>query len=163
MRGFWCHDGSLREPQQDVKTVTAGVLAVSYLEDGPADGWPVILAHGFPFDVHAYDEVAPLLTQQGARVIRPWLRGFGPSRFLSGATMRSGQQAALGSDLIALLDALRLNTAILAGYDWGGLASCVAAALWPGRAAGLVSLAGYDVIDIAAQRHALGPALEHAL
>jgi pimeloyl-ACP methyl ester carboxylesterase len=145
-----------------VKTVDAGALAMSYLEDGPPGGWPVILAHGFPFDVHAYDEVVPLLTARGARVIRPWHRGFGPTRFLSAATQRSGQQAALGSDLVALLDALHLKTAILAGYDWGGLASCVATALWPGRVAGLVSLASYDVIDISRQKHAYGPAMEHA-
>jgi len=146
-----------------VKTVDAGVLAVGYLEDGPDDGWPVILAHGFPFDVHAYDEVVPVLTARGARVIRPWLRGFGPTRFLTAATPRSGQQAALGSDLVALLDALRLDTAILAGYDWGGLASCVATALWPERVAGLVSLAGYDIIDIESQQRAHDPALEHAV
>jgi pimeloyl-ACP methyl ester carboxylesterase len=136
---------------------------MSYLEDGPPGGWPVILAHGFPFDVRAYDEVVPLLTTQGARVIRPYLRGFGPTRFLSGTTKRSGQQAALGSDLVALLDALHLETAILAGYDWGGLASCVATALWPDRVAGLVSLASYDVIDIDRQKHAYGPAVEHAV
>jgi pimeloyl-ACP methyl ester carboxylesterase len=150
-------------PTPDVQTVNAGVLALSYLEDGPADGWPVILAHGFPFDTRAYDEVVPPLTARGARVIRPWLRGFGPTRFRSVATQRSGQQAALGSDLVGLLDAVGLETAILAGYDWGGLSSCVAAALWPGRVAGLVCLAGYDIIDIGRQRHAFDPALEHAV
>lgn len=146
-----------------MKTVDAGVLAMSYLEDGAPDGWPVILSHGFPFDVHAYDEVVPLLTARGARVIRPYLRGYGPTRFLSERTQRSGQHAALGSDLVALLGALRLGTAILAGYDWGGLASCVAAALWPERVAGLVSLASYDVIDIDGQKHASGPSVEHAV
>jgi len=146
-----------------VNTIDTGVLAISYLEDGPPDGWPVILSHGFPFDVHAYSEVVPLLTIQDARVIRPYLRGFGPTRFLSAGTPRSGQQAALGSDLVALLDALRLETAILAGYDWGGLASCVAAALWPGRAAGLVSLASYDIIDIEGQTRAHDPSMEHAV
>jgi pimeloyl-ACP methyl ester carboxylesterase len=146
-----------------VKTVDAGVLAMSYLEDGAPDGWPVILSHGFPFDVHAYDEVVPLLTARGARVIRPYLRGYGPTRFLSERTQRSGQQAALGSDLVALLGALGLGTAILAGYDWGGLASCVATALWPERVAGLVSLASYDVIDIDGQKHASGPSVEHAV
>jgi pimeloyl-ACP methyl ester carboxylesterase len=139
------------------------VLAVSYLEDGPAGGWPVVLSHGFPFDVHAYDEVARLLASRGARVIRPYLRGYGPTRFLSAATRRSGEQAALGSDLIALADALGLETPILAGYDWGGLASCIAAALWPGRVAGLVSLASYDIIDIDRQRHACDPSMEHVL
>lgn len=146
-----------------MKTIDAGVLAVSYLEDGPPDGWPVILSHGFPFDVHAYDGVVPLLTIRGARVIRPYLRGYGPTRFLSTDTQRSGQQAALGSDLVALLGALRLETAILAGYDWGGLASCVATALWPERVAGLVSLASYDVIDIQRLKHAYDPSMEHAV
>ena len=149
--------------QRDTKTVVAGILEVGYLEDGPAGGWPVVLSHGFPFDVCAYDEVTPLLTAQGARVIRPYLRGYGPTRFLSPKTQRSGQQAALGSDLIALLDALQLETAILAGYDWGGLASCVATALWPERVAGLVSLASYDVIDIERQKHAFDPSMEHVL
>ena len=121
------------------------------------------MAHGFPFDVHAYDDVAPLLTIRGARVIRPYLRGFGPTRFRSAATRRSGQQAAFGSDLVALLDALDLETAILAGYDWGGLASCVATALWPHRVAGLVSLASYDIIDIGRQQQAYRPAMEHAV
>jgi pimeloyl-ACP methyl ester carboxylesterase len=146
-----------------VKTVDAGVLSVGYLDDGPADGWPIVLAHGFPFDVHAFDEVVPVLVARGARVVRPWQRGFGPTRFRAAATRRSGQQAALGSDLIALLDALALDTAILAGYDWGGLASCVATALWPDRVAGLVSLAGYDVINIDRQKHAFAPASEHAV
>jgi pimeloyl-ACP methyl ester carboxylesterase len=128
--------------------VDAGVLSVAFLADGPQDGWPVVLSHGFPYDTHAYDDVVPALAAQGARVIRPYLRGFGPTRFRSTDTVRSGQQAALGSDLIALVDALHLDGVILAGYDWGGLASCVAAALWPERVAGLVSLAGYDIIDI---------------
>jgi pimeloyl-ACP methyl ester carboxylesterase len=143
--------------------VDAGVLSVAYLKDGPQDGRPVVLSHGFPYDVHAYDRVVPTLTAHGAHVIRPYLRGFGPTRFRSAATLRSGQQAALGSDLIALVDALRLDGVILAGYDWGGLASCVAAALWPQRVAGLVSLASYDIIDIERQRHAFDPAIEHAM
>ncbi len=146
-----------------MNSIAAGVLAMGYLEAGPHDGWPVVLSHGFPFDVLAYDEVVPLLTARGARVLRPYLRGYGPTRFLSAETMRSGQQAALGSDLVSLLDALHLETAILAGYDWGGLSSCVAAALWPGRVAGLVSLASYDVIDIERLRHAYTPSMEHAL
>jgi pimeloyl-ACP methyl ester carboxylesterase len=146
-----------------VKTVDAGPLAIAYLEDGAADGWPVVLSHGFPFDVRAYDEVVPRLAAEGARVIRPYLRGFGPTRFRSDSTRRSGQQAALGSDLAALLDALHLEDPIVGGYDWGGLASCVATALWPDRIAGLVSLASYDIIDIDRLRHAYPPAMEHAL
>jgi pimeloyl-ACP methyl ester carboxylesterase len=144
-----------------LKTIGTGVLSITYLEDGLPDGWPVILSHGFPFDVHAFDDVVPLLTSRGARVIRPYLRGYGPTRFISSETQRSGQQAALGSDLIALLDALRLESAIFAGYDWGALASCVATALWPGRAAGLVSLASYDINDIEKLKHAFDPVLEH--
>jgi pimeloyl-ACP methyl ester carboxylesterase len=144
-------------------TVTAGTLAVAYLDDGPADGRPVVLTHGFPYDVHAYDEVVPRLTAHGVRVVRPWLRGHGPTRFLDASTPRSGQQAALGSDLLALLDALALEKPVVAGYDWGGLASCVVAALWPERVAGLVSLASYDVIDVAAQRRPQPPEVEHAV
>ncbi|GIF41605.1 alpha/beta fold hydrolase [Actinoplanes xinjiangensis] len=143
--------------------VDAGALSVACLRDGPRDGWPVILSHGFPYDVHAYDDVVPALTARGAHVIRPYLRGFGATRFRSADTVRSGQQAALGSDLIALVEALHLDGVILAGYDWGGLASCVAAALWPRRVAGLVSLAGYDIIDIERQRHTFDPAIEYAV
>jgi pimeloyl-ACP methyl ester carboxylesterase len=146
-----------------VKTIGAGVLDVGYLDDGVPDGWAVVLSHGFPYDVHAYDAVVPLLAGRGARVIRPYQRGFGPTRFRSDSVMRSGQQAALGSDLMALVTALSLEPVILAGYDWGGLASCVATALWPDRVAGLVSLASYDIIDIGAQRHASPPAVEHAV
>ncbi|BEL03992.1 alpha/beta hydrolase [Actinoplanes sichuanensis] len=143
--------------------VDAGVLSVAYRQEGPPDGWPVVLSHGFPYDIHAYDQVVPTLTAHGARVVRPYLRGFGPTRFRSDGTIRSGQQAALGSDLITLIEALGLTRPIVAGYDWGGLASCVATALWPERVAGLVSLAGYDIIDIERQRHAFDPAVEHAV
>jgi pimeloyl-ACP methyl ester carboxylesterase len=146
-----------------MNTIEAGVLAVGYLDEGPADGWPVVLSHGFPYDVHAYDRVAPILTGQGARVIRWYQRGFGPTRFRRPDTMRSGQQAALGSDLRSLLGALGLESPIVAGYDWGGLASCVVAVLWPERIAGLVSLASYDIIDIERQRRAFPPALEHTV
>jgi pimeloyl-ACP methyl ester carboxylesterase len=100
-----------------LKTIQTKVLEFAFLDEGAAVGWPVILAHGFPYDVHAYDEVVPRLVQAGARVIVPYLRGFGPTRFLSKDTMRSGQQAALGQDLIDLLDALGIQRAILAGYD----------------------------------------------
>lgn len=135
-------------------------LRMAYVEAGPADGWPVILSHGFPYDIHAYDEVAPVLAAAGARVIVPYLRGFGPTRMRHDSQMRSGQQAALGKDLIDLMNALGVDRAILAGYDWGGLSSCVAAALWPERVMGLVSLAGYDVIDIERMKHPFPPSLE---
>ena len=143
-----------------LRSVRTKILEIAFLDEGPTGGWPVILAHGFPYDTHAYDEVVPRLTGAGARVIVPYLRGFGPTRFLSAGTMRSGQQAALGRDLIDLLDALGIGCAILAGYDWGGLSSCVASALWPERVAGLVSYAGYDIIDIERLGHAFAPALE---
>jgi pimeloyl-ACP methyl ester carboxylesterase len=143
-----------------LKTIKTKVLEIAFLDEGAAAGWPVILAHGFPYDVHAYDEVVLRLKRAGARVIVPYLRGFGPTRFLSAGAMRSGQLAALGHDLIDLLDGLGIPNAILAGYDWGGLASCVASALWPERVTGLVSYAGYDVIDVERLRHAYAPALE---
>ena len=134
---------------QPLRTIEAGVLDVSYFEAGPADGPPVLLMHGFPYDIHAYAEVAPLLAEAGCRVIVPYLRGYGGTRFLSDATPRSGEQAALGADLLALMDALAIPRAVLAGYDWGGRAACVVAALWPERCAGLVSLNSYNIQDIA--------------
>lgn len=102
-----------------LRTVQAGELDVAYVEQGPADGPAVLLMHGFPYDIHAYAEVAPLLAAQGCRVIVPYLRGFGATRFLSESTPRSGEQAALGADLLAMLDALAIPRAVLAGYDWG--------------------------------------------
>ena len=134
---------------QPLRHIQAGVLDVALYETGPADGSPVFLMHGFPYDIHAYVEVAPLLAARGCRVIVPYLRGFGPTRFLSDATPRSGEQAALGADLLALMDALAIPRAVLAGYDWGGRAACVVAALWPERCAGLVSLNSYNIQNIA--------------
>lgn len=131
-----------------LKHVDAGALNVAYEEHGRADGWPVVLLHGFPYDIHAYDDVAPCLAGQGARVIVPYLRGYGPTRFLSPQTPRSGQQAALGRDLLALLDALGIRAAVLAGYDWGGRAACIVAALWPERVQGLISVNGYNIQNI---------------
>ncbi len=132
-----------------LRHIDTGVLNVAYYETGPASGPPVLLMHGFPYDIHAYAEVVPLLADQGCRVIVPYLRGFGATRFLSTATPRSGEQAALGADLLALLDALAIPRAVLAGYDWGGRAACVVAALWPERCAGLVSLNSYNIQNIA--------------
>ena len=134
---------------QPLHRINAGVLDVAYFESGPPSGTPVFLMHGFPYDIHTYVEVAPLLAAQGCRVIVPYLRGFGPTRFLSDATPRSGEQAALGADLLALMDALAIPRAVLAGYDWGGRAACVVAALWPERCAGLVSLNSYNIQNIA--------------
>lgn len=137
------------DSMKPLQHVTAGVLDVALHEAGPSNGPPVFLMHGFPYDIHAYAEVAPLLAAAGCRVLVPYLRGFGPTRFLDAATPRSGEQAALGADLLALMDALRIPRAVLAGYDWGGRAACVAAALWPGRCAGLVSYNSYNIHDIA--------------
>jgi pimeloyl-ACP methyl ester carboxylesterase len=134
---------------EPLRHVDAGVLAVAYVEAGPAEGPPVLLMHGFPYDIHSYAEVAPMLAEAGCRVIVPYLRGYGATRFLDAATPRSGEQAALGADLLALLDALAIPRAVLAGYDWGGRAACVVAALWPERCAGLVSLNSYNIQDIA--------------
>jgi pimeloyl-ACP methyl ester carboxylesterase len=132
------------------KHVSTELLDIAYEESGDPQGWPVALLHGFPYDVHAYDEVTPLLAAQGARVIVPYLRGYGPTRFLSADTPRSGQQAALAADLLALLHALRIERALLGGYDWGGRAACIVAALYPQRAQGLVTVNGYNIQDIAA-------------
>jgi pimeloyl-ACP methyl ester carboxylesterase len=130
-----------------LRTIEAGVLAIAYHESGPATGPPVFLMHGFPYDIHAYAEVVPRLEEAGCRVIVPYLRGFGPTRFLDESTPRSGEQAALGADLLALMDALAVRRAVLAGYDWGGRACCVVAALWPQRCAGLVSYNSYNIFD----------------
>jgi len=129
--------------------VDAGVLDVSYYEAGPADGPVVMLLHGFPYDIHSYVDVAPMLAAKGCRAIVPYLRGYGPTRFRDSATPRSGEQAAMGADLMALMDALGVKRAVFAGYDWGGRAACVAAALWPDRCIGLVSVNGYLIQDIA--------------
>jgi pimeloyl-ACP methyl ester carboxylesterase len=144
-----------------LRHIDAGVLNVAHLDEGSPDGWPVLLLHGFPFDIHSYDEVTPRLTHAGARVVTPYLRGFGPTRFLSPSTLRSGQQAAIGQDVVALLDALQIPSALLAGYDWGSTAACVAAALWPDRVSGLVSANGYKIQDIAGARQPAEPENEH--
>jgi pimeloyl-ACP methyl ester carboxylesterase len=134
---------------EPLRNVDAGVLNIAYYEAGPADGPTVLLMHGFPYDIHAYVDVAPQLAAQGCRVIVPYLRGYGPTRFRDRTTPRSGEQAALGADLLALIDALGIKRAVVAGYDWGGRAACVVAALWPERCVGLVSLNSYNIQDIA--------------
>jgi pimeloyl-ACP methyl ester carboxylesterase len=130
--------------------VRAGPLQVAVEETGTAAQRTVILLHGFPYDVRAFDEVVVLLTRRHVRVIAPYLRGFGPTRFVRDSTMRSGQQAALAHDLVELMDALEVESAVLAGYDWGGRAACITAALWPERADGLVTVGGYNIQDLAA-------------
>ena len=146
--------------QQALLFAETGTLKIAFYEYGPEDGWPVILSHGFPFDVHAFDTVARILSGAGARVITPYTRGFGATRFISEQVIRNGQQAARGSDIIELAAALGLHRPILGGFDWGGNASCVAAALWPERVGGLVSYAGYDIIDVDRQLHSFAPSLE---
>ncbi|WP_109210222.1 MULTISPECIES: alpha/beta hydrolase [Microbacterium] len=138
------------EPNWPLRRVRAGVLDVGYHDLGGPNDEPVVLLHGFPYDVRSFSEVAPLLVEAGFRVIVPYLRGHGPTRFSHEDAPRSGQQAALGADLIALLDALDLHEPILAGYDWGGRAACVVAALQPDRVGGLVSVNGYLIQDVAA-------------
>lgn len=145
------------------KRIVAGVLDIAWREYGAADGWPCILSHGFPYDVHAYAEAAPLLAAEGARVIVPYLRGYGPTRFLSADTPRSGEQAALAADLRALMDALRIERATLAGYDWGGRAGCIVAALWPERVEALVSGNSYNIQNISRAMEPASPREEAAL
>ena len=146
-----------------VNHIDAGVLRVAYLEQGPADGWPCILCHGFPYDVHAYAEVAPALASAGARVIVPYLRGYGPTTFLSPDTPRSGEQAALAADLLALMDTLQVPKAVLAGYLPGGRAACFVSALWPERVVALVSGNAYNVQDIARSGEPQAPEVEASL
>jgi pimeloyl-ACP methyl ester carboxylesterase len=136
-------------PMPPLRHIDAGVLRIACVDAGPQAGPPVFLMHGFPYDIHAYAEVLPRLVAQGCRVIVPYLRGFGPTRFLSADTPRSGEQAALGADLLALMDALAIPRAVLAGYDWGGRAACVVAALWPQRCSGLLSFNSYNIQHIA--------------
>jgi pimeloyl-ACP methyl ester carboxylesterase len=144
-----------------VKTAQTSVLDIAYQERGPAGGPPVVLMHGFPDDIHAYDGVAPPLAAAGYRVIVPYLRGYGPTRFLEPAKPRSGQQAALGHDLLDLINALDLTSPILAGYDWGGRAACIVAALWPERVGGLVSIGGYNIQNIANSGRPQAPVAEY--
>jgi pimeloyl-ACP methyl ester carboxylesterase len=136
-----------------MKSVSTPVLEIGYQEAGPPDGAVVILLHGWPSDVHDYDAVVPPLAAAGYRVLVPWLRGFGPTRFLKSATPRSGQQAALGADVRDFMAALGIPRAVLVGYDWGGRAACVVAALWPDLVAGLVAITGYGIQDIARSAH----------
>jgi pimeloyl-ACP methyl ester carboxylesterase len=148
---------------QALHHIDAGVLRVAYFEAGAPHGAPVLLMHGFPYDIHAYAEVAPLLAAQGCRVVVPLLRGFGGTRFLRADTPRSGEQAALGADLLALMDALGIARTVLAGYDWGGRAACVVAALWPERCSGLVTYNGYNIQHIASAMRPLSPEAERRL
>jgi pimeloyl-ACP methyl ester carboxylesterase len=143
--------------------VRTPTLEIAYRLMGPVDGPPVILLHGWPSDPHDYDAVASSLALAGRRVFVPWLRGFGPTRFLDSATPRSGQQAALGADLRDFLDALEIKQPIVCGYDWGGRAACIVAALWPERVSGLVSMTGYNLQNIPASARPAPAAYEQRL
>ena len=143
-----------------IKRARTGTLEIAYEESGPETGFPVLLMHGFPYDPRCYDDVVPALVSRGHRAIVPYLRGYGPTRFLSAETPRSGQQAAMGKDLLDLMDALRLPRAVLVGFDWGGRAACVVAALWPERVRGLVVANGYSIQDIAASAAPVPPEQE---
>jgi pimeloyl-ACP methyl ester carboxylesterase len=136
-------------PTATLGRARTSVLEIAYEESGPTDGTPVFLMHGFPDDVRTWDGVSAPLAAQGYRVIVPYLRGYGPTRFISPNTMRSGQQGAIGSDLKELMDALGIEHAFFGGYDWGGRAACIVAALWPERVKGLVSIGGYNIQNIA--------------
>jgi len=138
------------------------VLDIGYESAGDPGGTPVILLHGFPYDVRAFDDVAPIVAGQDAYVLAPYLRGFGPTRFLDPTTVRSGQQAALGQDLIDFMDALNIEKAVVAGYDWGGRAACIVAALDPGRVAGLVTVGGYNMHNLARSGEPVDPEWERS-
>ena len=142
------------------KQINAGLLSVGYAESGPADGTPVVLLHGWPYDIHSYVDVAPLLATAGCRVIVPHLRGYGTTRFLSDDTFRNAQQSAVALDIIALMDALKIEKAVLAGFDWGARTACVIAALWPQRCRALVSVSGYLITNRQANLQPLPPATE---
>jgi len=149
--------------QTAMPSVRTDDLEIHYLEYGPQSGWPVVLSHGFPYSPEAFAEVAPLLTAEGARVLIPYLRGYGPTKFLLEETPRTGQQAALACDLDGFLEALKLENVILAGFDWGGLASCAATALFPEKVRGLVCYGGYDIYDPKDSRQPVSPSLEKVM
>ena len=144
------------------KQIDAGVLNVGYVDAGPEDGTPVILLHGWPYDIYSFVEVAPILAGQGYRLIVPYLRGYGTTTFLSGETPRSGQQSVVGLDIIALMDALKIQKPIIAGFDWGARTANVIAVLWPDRCKALVSVSGYLIGSQEANKAPLPPEAEFA-
>jgi pimeloyl-ACP methyl ester carboxylesterase len=143
-----------------LKQIDAGLLNVGYAEVGPADGSAVVLLHGWPYDIHSFVDVAPLLASAGYRVIVPHLRGYGSTRFLSGETFRNGQQSVVALDLIALMDALKIEKAVIGGFDWGARTADIVAALWPERCQALVSVSGYLIGSQEAGKTPLPPAAE---
>jgi pimeloyl-ACP methyl ester carboxylesterase len=145
-----------------VEQIEAGLLDVGYVEAGPANGQPVVLLHGWPYDIHSYADVAPALGTAGYRVIVPFLRGYGTTRFLSNDTVRNGQQSALAVDVIALIDALGIESAVIGGFDWGARTANIVAALWPARCKALISVSGYLIGSQEANKAPLPPAAELA-
>jgi pimeloyl-ACP methyl ester carboxylesterase len=145
-----------------LKQVDAGLLNIGYAEAGPSDGKPVILLHGWPYDIHSFVDVAPILASKGYRVIVPYLRGYGTTRFLSSDTMRNAQQSVVALDIIALMDALKIQKAILGGFDWGARTVDIMAVLWPERCKAIVSVSGYLIGSPAANKMPLPPAAEYA-
>ena len=144
-------------PLGPVRQIQAGALDVGYVDTGPADGPAVVLLHGWPYDIHSYEGVTPRLAAAGYRVIVPYLRGYGTTRFLSEGTVRNGQQAALALDAVALIDALGIETAIVAGFDWGARTADVMAVLWPERCKAIVSVSGYLISSPAGNQTPLPP------
>lgn len=151
---------AMHPPLGPVKQIHAGVLDVGYVDAGQVTAPTVLLLHGWPYDIHSFDEVVPLLTASGHRVLVPYLRGYGSTRFVSGTTPRNGQQAALAADAIALLDALKIDRAVVAGFDWGARTADIVAALWPERCTGLVSVSGYLIGSQEANKAPLPPSAE---
>ena len=149
-----------RNPLGPIKQINAGLLNVGYAEAGAANGSPVILLHGWPYDIHSYDDVAPLLASSGYRVIIPYLRGYGTTQFLSAETLRNGQPSALAIDVIDLMDALKIDRAIIAGFDWGARTANIVAALWPERIKAMVSVSGYLINNREAGKTPLPPKAE---
>jgi pimeloyl-ACP methyl ester carboxylesterase len=145
---------------ESLKQIDAGPLNVGYSESGPANGRPVVLLHGWPYDIHSYADVAPLLAAKGYRVIVPYLRGYGTTRFLSDQTVRNGQQSAVARDVIDLMDALSIPSAIIGGFDWGTRTGDIVAALWPQRCTGLVAVSGYIITNLTANLRPLPPKAE---
>jgi pimeloyl-ACP methyl ester carboxylesterase len=152
--------GALPSPFGGLKQIDAGVLNVGYADVGPAGGAPVVLLHGWPYDIHSYVDVAPFLASAGYRVIVPYLRGYGTTRFVSSDTLRNGQQSALAADTIALMDALAIEKAIVAGFDWGARTANIVAALWPERCKAMVSVSGYLIGSREANKMPLPPKAE---
>jgi pimeloyl-ACP methyl ester carboxylesterase len=152
---------SSRRPSFDtIKQINAGLLNIGYAEVGPADGQAVILLHGWPYDIHSFTDVAALLAEKGYRVLIPYLRGFGTTRFLSDKTFRNGQQSAIAQDIIAFMDALNIKKVIIGGFDWGARTAVILAALWPERCEGLVSVSGYIIVNLVKNQQPLPPKAE---